>query len=416
MSKRNALKKSIFIFLAFSSLLTILTLLVWYIFYLEPKVNVIDKHQRYIESELFNNDYSSYEELINKLDEISDISYSIESKEHSIKQNGNVEKNEQAIFSEVIKINKNKYLLKVYSNKNLNFVDLFISFFEVHAIMTIIITLSTGLMIEKIVIIPLRNILFEIKDYKFGKKPKKRKIKNEIDIIQNEFVELTDALEFEKTEQHRIISSISHDLKTPLTSVIGYSNFMKENNMSKDNMVKYNEKINLKAKNMKEILNNFDEYLVNNNSQSLKLENVCVGHLLEQLYQDYNFDLQIVNIDLVLDSNCKEEILKVDINKLKRIFSNVIDNSVRYMNNKGIIKINIDLISDDYIFVISDSGKGVDELIIDKIFDPLFTTDNSRKISGLGLSICKEFVEMHGGNIRAYNNKGLTIEFTIPKE
>ena len=66
--------------------------------------------------------------------------------------------------------------------------------------------------------------------------------------------------------------------------------------------------------------------------------------------------------------------------------------------------------------MVSDNGKGVDENILDKIFDPLFTTDNSRKISGLGLSICREFVEMHGGTIKAYNNLGLTIEFTIPKE
>ena len=56
----------------------------------------------------------------------------------------------------------------------------------------------------------------------------------------------------------------------------------------------------------------------------------------------------------------------------------------------------------------------MDEKIINKIFEPLFTTDESRKNSGLGLSICKEFVEMHGGQIKAYNDKGLSIEFTIP--
>ena len=56
------------------------------------------------------------------------------------------------------------------------------------------------------------------------------------------------------------------------------------------------------------------------------------------------------------------------------------------------------------------------EKIISKIFEPLFTTDESRKNSGLGLSICKEFVEMHGGHIKAYNNQGLSIEFTIPIE
>ena len=68
----------------------------------------------------------------------------------------------------------------------------------------------------------------------------------------------------------------------------------------------------------------------------------------------------------------------------------------------------------NYIFKISDNGKGVDENIIDKLFNPFFTTDKSRKISGLGLSICKEFVELHGGSIKANNiKKGFEIEFTI---
>ena len=53
--------------------------------------------------------------------------------------------------------------------------------------------------------------------------------------------------------------------------------------------------------------------------------------------------------------------------------------------------------------------------IISKIFDPLFTTDSSRKISGLGLSICKEFIEMHGGTLKAYNDEGLVLEFILPK-
>ena len=65
--------------------------------------------------------------------------------------------------------------------------------------------------------------------------------------------------------------------------------------------------------------------------------------------------------------------------------------------------------------LIVDDGPGTDEKILDKIFEPLFTTDNSRKISGLGLSICKEFIELHKGSIKAYNNNGLTIKFDLPE-
>jgi len=139
-----------------------------------------------------------------------------------------------------------------------------------------------------------------------------------------------------------------------------------------------------------------------------------IEDLIKQLYEDYRFDLQASNIDFIIESDCSLEFIKIDIRKIRRIFSNIISNSVRYIKASGIIKIKIEKEEKFYKFTISDTGKGVDESIVNKIFDPFFTTDNSRRISGLGLSICKEFVEIHGGTINAYNNLGLTIEFTIP--
>ena len=128
------------------------------------------------------------------------------------------------------------------------------------------------------------------------------------------------------------------------------------------------------------------------------------------------YDLEANNIKFITESDCSNEFIKIDISKIRRIFSNIIDNSVRYIKANGIIKVCVEEYEEYFKFIVSDNGKGVDDNIINKIFDPLFTTDNSRKISGLGLSICKEFIEMHNGSITAYNNLGLTIEFNIPKE
>jgi len=414
MNKRKTLKKTIFIFLGFSALLTILSVFVWKMLYLDPKGKQLLKEQEQIKEELLNKKYNSYEDLIIKLDNISDISYSIESEEHEIKESNTEIENSKVFFSELIEIEGRNYLLKIYSNNILYFSELVVGFFKVHAVVTIIVTLSIGFMIERKILNPLRKIIFDIKEYKFGKKPQKNNIKNEIDIIQNEFVELTDILDEERKEQNRIIASISHDLRTPLTSVIGYSNLIQSKNMTTEQIIKNNEKINIKSKNMKDILNNFDEYLADNTVQSLKLETIKIEDLIKQLYEDYRFDLQASNIDFIIESDCSLEFIKIDIRKIRRIFSNIISNSVRYIKASGIIKIKIEKEEKFYKFTISDTGKGVDESIVNKIFDPFFTTDNSRKISGLGLSICKEFVEIHGGTINAYNNLGLTIEFTIP--
>ena len=104
--------------------------------------------------------------------------------------------------------------------------------------------------------------------------------------------------------------------------------------------------------------------------------------------------------------------------KIKRVFSNIISNSVKYISSEGEIKIELNNNKENITFSISDNGSGVKEEIIDKIFNPLFTTDSSRKNSGLGLSIVKENILLHKGNIKAYNNNngGLTIEFSLPKQ
>ena len=80
---------------------------------------------------------------------------------------------------------------------------------------------------------PVENIVKDIRNYKLGKKPKRANVNGELGIIQNEFVNLVDSLENEKSEQNRIIASISHDIKTPLTSIIGYSNLIKDGSVSK---------------------------------------------------------------------------------------------------------------------------------------------------------------------------------------
>lgn len=411
MNKLKRLNKIMFVFLGFSSLLMLLSVFIWKYIYLNPIEEDISKEQEFIKEELSGCRYSKFEDLISKLDSLSDISYSIE----KVKEDKDNNK-DKVLFSEIIKIEEKSYLLRVYSNNKFDFSNLALGFFKIHGIITLIVTIIMGIMIERLIIRPFHKILFEIKNYKFGKKPKKNKIRNEIDFIQNEFVGLIDELDKEKCEQHRIIASVSHDLKTPLTSVIGYSNLILDKNMTKEQMLKYNSKINLKAKNMKDILNNFDEYLVNNNKTTLKLETIKISDLLKQLNEDYLFDLEANNIKFITESDCSNEFIKIDISKIRRIFSNIIDNSVRYIKTNGIIKVCVEEYEEYFKFIVSDNGKGVDDNIINKIFDPLFTTDNSRKISGLGLSICKEFIEMHNGSITAYNNLGLTIEFNIPKE
>ena len=141
---------------------------------------------------------------------------------------------------------------------------------------------------------------------------------------------------------------------------------------------------------------------------------------MKQIELDYKNELELNNIkfEIIVDESCKKEIIEINMPKIKRVFSNIISNSVKYISSEGEIKIELNNNKENITFSISDNGSGVKEEIIDKIFNPLFTTDSSRKNSGLGLSIVKENILLHKGNIKAYNNNngGLTIEFSLPKQ
>lgn len=266
---------------------------------------------------------------------------------------------------------------------------------------------------------PVDTITKDINAYKFGKRPFKRKMPGKMKQIQNTFVDMVDSLELEKETQNQIIASISHDIKTPLTSVIGYADRLKNNNLSDDKKQKYVEKIYNKALTMKGILEEFDDYQSCNIRETLKLEKVSVESILQYIKEDYKDELLDKNIKLEIKSNCNDKFVRIDLIKLKRVFSNIITNSVTHFNNKaGLISIEVLSRGNLICFEIADNGGGVkDEKDLKRIFEPLYTTDPSRKISGLGLSICKQIISSLDGRIYAKNNGigGLSIVFVLPK-
>ena len=285
-----------------------------------------------------------------------------------------------------------------------------------------IIFLSTitlvGLFIaNKVLLEPIEKTIKDINNYKFGVKPTKRPVTNEIYYLQNEFVDLTKSLEKEHNEQNRIISAISHDIKTPLTAIIGYSDLLVNKKLKKQEEKDLQEKIYKKALNIKDIVSDFDDYLLSHKNRTYIFKEVLVKDLLDNIKFEYQEDLKDKNIKLDIINKSKKQTIILDIGKINRVFSNLIVNSIRYISDKGHITIECKDDKEYFYFKCIDNGTGVDENNINKIFEPLFTTDKSRKISGLGLSITKEIVEMHGGKIKAYNNKskGLTIEFTLSK-
>lgn len=286
-----------------------------------------------------------------------------------------------------------------------------------------IILVSTSVIIaffvsSKKLIDPIETITKDINDYKYGKRPYKRKMPKKMQRIQNTFVDMVDSLEIEKDYQNQIIASISHDIKTPLTSVIGYADRLKNKNLTEDKKIKYIDKIYNKAFLIKEILEEFDDYQSCNLKETLKFDNISIKELCNNIKKDFEEELNDKKIALKITSNCDDKAISVDVVKLRRVFSNIITNSVTHFKGKqGVINVVISYKRNFFKFEVADNGGGIANASdIKRIFEPLYTTDPSRKIPGLGLSICKQIVSAHDGRIYAENNNigGLSIIFILP--
>ena len=322
----------------------------------------------------------------------------------------------------MITINNEKYLISVGKTNEFNIVSISKKFMIFEIIFTLVTTMLALIVSNEILLKPIDDTITDIKNYKFGIKPKKRKVSTEIGYIQNEFVDLTNNLEKEHEEQNRIISAISHDIKTPLTAILGYSEILTKKKVNINERKQLEEKIFLKAQDMKEIVSDFDDYLVSNKDRTYTFTEVNIKDYLDRLKLEYKDDLKDKKIKFEIIDKCKVRSIKIDIGKINRVFANLVSNSIRHIDNNGRITITCKSDVNYVYFEFKDNGKGVSDENINKIFEPLFTTNKSRKISGLGLSISKEIIEMHGGKISAvseYKDKnkeekdGLTITFSI---
>lgn len=288
---------------------------------------------------------------------------------------------------------------------------------EIVVIGVILLLLTTIIYVK--IVQPILSLQTDIYNYTLGIKPVRTNRRDEIGWLKNNFVELTKKLEYEKEIQNRIIASISHDIKTPLTSIMGYTERLKTKDIEKERQKKYIDIIYSKSQNIKELIDEFDDYLSYNLENSIKKEKISIRNLSLIAKEEYEDEITQLGIEFSIKSNCDEATINIDKSKIRRVFGNIISNSIKHMDKKDKkIEIIFKDIGHHILVSISDNGNGVNDNELDKIFKALYTSDKSRKVAGLGLSICKSAIEGHSGDIWAENNEfgGLTINFTLPKE
>ena len=265
---------------------------------------------------------------------------------------------------------------------------------------------------------PFSHLYKSIEEYdKTGTFVKKR-IRGYAGQIYNRFVGLTENLNTQKQNEARIIASISHDIKTPLTSIMGYTERLKNHSGNDSRQQLYLDTVYDKSVEIQKLIEEFDEYLNYNLSKEIKTQRVTSEQIEQYIVGEYFDELRFNGIDLETVNKAQGITVMIDMQKFVRVFGNIFSNSVKHFDKEK-KKIRVVFLSDkDNLTVeIHDNGEGVSQEKLLTIFEPFYTSDKGRKVAGLGLSICREIVLSHKGNIYAKPSElgGLAICFELEK-
>ncbi len=220
-------------------------------------------------------------------------------------------------------------------------------------------------------------------------------------------------------KKNDLIVYLAHDLKTPLTSLIGYLSLLNEaSDLPKKQREKYLKIVLDKSYKLEELINElFDITRFNTENIILEKSPVNLNMMLEQIIDDFYPLLKENNKKIKLHGPSKI-IVQIDSNKMARVFNNIIKNAINYSTG-DLITIDV-LKKDNKITIITtNQGKKIEKEQLEKMFEQFYRLDLSRNSktggSGLGLAISKEIVELHGGKIKATSDSKYTkIYVTIP--
>ena len=251
------------------------------------------------------------------------------------------------------------------------------------------------------------------------------KRRDELGELARKFGAMQQRLDASYREQSEMIASISHDLKTPLTSILGFLERLLNRKLPPEQEDEYHRIIQQKARDINELVTEFNDFatadLKDDRLESMApvdlrrfFSSICAEYRSELLSRGVQFQ-ETVRIE-----NGVQPALRIDPQKIRRVFANLVGNSLKYGDNLSRIGFSCTVRENQAIFSVEDNGPGVPESELKALFEKFYRLERSRSRdkggSGLGLAICRSIVEHYGGEIRAYlpAGSGLGVRFVLP--
>lgn len=218
-----------------------------------------------------------------------------------------------------------------------------------------------------------------------------------------------DAYHIQEQETKEMISNISHDLKTPITSIKGYAEGLVDGIAATDERrEKYCKTILAKSNQLDSLIDELSLYSqVHRKHMMYKFENLNIKSYFDDCAEELAVDLENRGVEFIYQNYVNDSMdIEADSQHLTRVIQNIVNNSLKYvLKERPIISLRVTDEDGGIVIRIVDNGQGIPEVDIEHIFDRFYRSDQSRNSdtggSGIGLAIVKEIVEAHGGEVWA---------------
>ncbi|MBK5449707.1 HAMP domain-containing histidine kinase [Bacillus sp. TH22] len=239
--------------------------------------------------------------------------------------------------------------------------------------------------------------------------------------INNMAEELMNNIEKERKlekQKNELITNVSHDLRTPLTSIMGYLRLLRDSKYeSKEQHDEYTRIAFAKSEQLKNLIEDLFEYTKLTNEQViLEKQEVCINELLEQLIEELVPQAEEHGLMFVKKFPEERAYAMIDSEKMVRVFDNLLMNAIKYSKDDGEIKVSLQRQRRNIQIVIANHSEEFTREELGNLFERFYKKDQSRSRvtegSGLGLAIAKSIVELQGGSIQAEYEDGI-VQFIV---
>ena len=248
---------------------------------------------------------------------------------------------------------------------------------------------------------------------------------DDIMILVKIFNRMVEQIERGNSEQTDFIASISHDLRTPLTSIKGFINAILDGTIPAEKQDHYLGIVQNEVNRLSDLVSDMNSIiLLDNDIDPNNFEEFNINETIIETVQGTEILLQEKDIAVQtnIQSGSKAVIVYGDQREISRVIYNLVTNAIKFVPDKeGIISINVDVQGRDIVLItIEDNGPGIAQDKLSHVFDRFYKVDHSRTDrsgSGLGLYICKRILQKHGQSIFAEKSEslgGAKFEFTLP--